>query len=60
MVDAGDAVRAELREHEQALLEEQAAERDAADQAKLQVMIVVSLVVLTQFTCDCWCYCRFS
>ena len=37
MIDAGDAVRAELREHEQALLEDEEAEREAADQAKLQV-----------------------
>ncbi|CAM9384117.1 unnamed protein product [Scytosiphon promiscuus] len=38
VVDAGDAVRAELRDHEQALLEEQAAEREAADQAELQAI----------------------
>ncbi|CBJ30452.1 conserved unknown protein [Ectocarpus siliculosus] len=36
VVDAGDAVRAELREHEQALLEERAANKEVADQAKLQ------------------------
>lgn len=37
VVDAGDAVRAELREHEQALLEERAANKEVTDQAKLQV-----------------------
>lgn len=41
VIDAGDAVRAELREHEQALLEEEEVEREAADQAKLQVRVRV-------------------
>eukprot|EP00752_Nemacystus_decipiens_P003180 g2943.t1 len=38
VVDAGDAVRAELREHEQALLEDEEAKKELADQAKLQAV----------------------
>ncbi|CAM9779590.1 unnamed protein product [Pylaiella littoralis] len=38
VVDAGDAVRAELREHEQALLEKEEAEREVAGQAKLHAI----------------------
>lgn len=41
MIDAGDAVRAELREHEKILLEEEGVEREAADQAKLQVRFLL-------------------
>lgn len=37
-MDAGDAVRAELREHEQMLLEEEEAKREETDKTKLQVM----------------------
>ena len=37
VTDAGDAVRAELREHEQALLEEEAVRAERANHAELQV-----------------------
>lgn len=46
VVDAGDAVRAELREHEQALLEKEEAEREVAGQAKLHVRLLVTLLSL--------------
>ncbi|CAM9544096.1 unnamed protein product, partial [Sphacelaria rigidula] len=36
VVDAGDAVRAQLRRHERTLLEDEAAKKEEADQAKLQ------------------------
>lgn len=51
VVDAGDAVRAELREHEQALLEEEEAEMEAADQAKLHVRLLASLLLSLALAC---------
>lgn len=40
VVDAGDAVRAELREHEQRLMEDEAARVDRTNRVELQVRSV--------------------
>lgn len=39
VIDAGDAVRAQLREHEQALLEEEATSAERANHKELQVRV---------------------
>lgn len=43
VVDAGDAIRAELRRHEQMLLNEVAARREEADRIELQVCTTLAL-----------------
>lgn len=45
VVDAGNAVRAELREHEQALLEEEAIKTEEDTRLQLQAHLVRTLTV---------------